>query len=96
MELISKYKINDTVYFMRKNEIWGGKVYRYRFTVDDIWYMQTDNCKNNAHNNKLEITIEYQICTNENEKKGNKWIRENKLFKTIEEIIKDITENCNF
>jgi len=94
MELINKYKIDDTVYFMQKNEIWSGKVYRYRFTVDNIWYMNTHDYKGEA--TELEINIEYQVCTNQYEKTGSKWISENKLFKTIEDIIKFVMENANF
>jgi hypothetical protein len=94
MELTNKYEINNIVYFMHKNEIWGGKVYRYRFTVDSLWYMNTDNYRGKA--TELEINIEYQLCTNQYEKTGSKWIPENKLFKTIEDIIKYVMENVKF
>lgn len=87
MEINIKYNMDDKVYFMQDNKINCGKIWIFKILVGNMWDMQTHNCK---PTDKLNITIQYKICTDNRNKISSDWVYESDIYSTKEELLKSL------
>lgn len=90
---MEKHKINDEVFFVYENKIHKGIVGETKTITKSIWGIQLHNDKGKDTERKFET--EYIIILDSFNKKITDWLSENRLFTTLDALMKSLISNLN-